>query len=147
MNEAAFRAMFPEFWDAAKFPSATVAIWLPIAAAQINASRWGELTPLGIGLWTAHYLALSAREGGAGSARTPGGSQVGVMTSKSGGGVSASYDATIGTKEGAGDLNLTTYGIRLSRLLDQMGAGPVQISGSIPPGVILYGASIGLRSD
>ena len=55
------------------------------------------------------------------------GSSSGVQSSKSVDGVSVSYDTTVATVEGAGNLNLTTYGTRFAELRDMFGAGGLQL--------------------
>lgn len=135
LTPATFRTLFPAFGSTAKYADPMVEMWLALAAKLINADRWGELADMGQGLITAHNLVLestaqvSAQRGG-----NPG-SQIGILTSKSAGGVSASYDASSSTEQGAGHWNQTTYGARYYRLSRMMGAGPIQVGGGDPVSV------------
>ena len=126
-----FRTLFPAFGNVVTYPDDMVTMWLAFMLKLINVERWGELADMGQGLGTAHHLALEARaikdaERGA----MPGGT-VGILTSKSAGGVSAGYDVNASTEKNAGFWNQTTYGTRFYRYSRMMGAGPIQV-GSDP---------------
>lgn len=127
VNQASFRLAFPAYQNAVRYPSEMVELWLSLATKTVNAERWGELTDLGVMLVTAHYLALEAQAVAQGNSNgTPGGS-VGVLSSKSAQGVSASYDISASTEKDAGHWNLTTYGTRFYKLAKMMGAGGLQV--------------------
>ena len=85
-------------------------------------------------LFVAHNLALeeqavnSANVGG-----VPGVGVGGIVSSKSVGGVSISYDTTSGIEENAGHWNLTTYGKRFMRFVRIFGAGPAQLGVGCDP--------------
>lgn len=125
-----FRAAYPEF-AAVKYPDATVAFWLGQAQMFVNSARWGDSNDLGVMLWTAHNLALKPTS-------QPGRSK-GLLSSKSAGGVSAGYDHSTGSEEGAGYWNLTTYGAQFFRMSNLFGAGPLQIG---TDGGQVYGGAI-----
>lgn len=126
---ASFRAAFPAFASDTDYPDAMVTLWLTTATAQVNEGRWADLTDLGIMLYTAHELAVERRAAAGASSGAPG-SSVGILSSKSADGVSASYDVSTATEKDAGHWNLTTYGTRYYRYLKMMGAGPLQVNGA-----------------
>ena len=121
----------------------------PLVAVQGNFSatantRWGVSSPtpdvpptaiadFAIGLYVAHNLTLEkqaldqAARGGAPTGVS------GILSSKSVGQVSASYDISSATEEGAGWYNLTIYGRRLFQLAMAKGAGPYQIGIGVAP--------------
>lgn len=84
-------------------------------------------------MFVAHHLALeqqamnSANVGG-----IPGMSQ-GMVSSKSAGGVSISYDTGSTIDPQAGHWNLTTYGNRLRKMMCMFGAGPIQLGVGCDP--------------
>lgn len=86
---AAFRAVFPEFGDAAKYPDVQVQYYLDFAVQSLRPEAWRNLLERGTGLFVAHYLAMSAisRAG-----TVPGRGQLGIVASKSVGPASISYD-------------------------------------------------------
>lgn len=123
MDIATFRQTFPEFASVSSYPDAQVTFWLNIAANRVNPTAWGELTDLGVSLFTAHNLVMAAQ-----AAKTAGvggapGQVAAVQTAKSVDKVSASYDATSTTIEGAGNWNATNYGVRFWQYAEMMGGG------------------------
>jgi len=132
VTAATFRTTFPAFGDIVKYPDSMVGMWLSVAVKLVNAARWGTLTDFGVMLYSAHNLALEAQATAAGAhGRVPGG-QVGVLSSKGADGLSAGYDVSSVTEQGAGYFNQTTYGTRFYRLSKMMGAGPLQIGTTDP---------------
>ena len=123
-----FLGAFPEFFGD---PAANrIEFWLPIAQALVDPDKWGDLSDQAVSLALAHFCAL----GGAGS--TPAG--VGVLTSKSAGGMSASYDVSAVADPNAGHWNQTSYGVRFRSLQQMFGAGPLQVgTAAWPPGVVM----------
>ena len=121
-----FLSLFPEFGDEAFFPVVLVTTWLQQSANFVNASRWCEAYELGVCLYTAHQLALSRRNmvEGQGSGLL---GNVGVVSSKSVGGVSKGYDTATGKIDEAGFFNLTTYGQQFYRLACIFGSGGAQL--------------------
>ena len=138
------RTLYPEFADITKYPDAMIQAYLDLGAQFVNVERWDTLADYGVHLWTAHHLAIArinsttAAVGG-----VPGGAG-GILSSKSGGGMSAGYDFSHVAEEGAGYWNGTSYGREFYRLSQMMGIGPVQVGtdgGQIPtstgwPGLI-----------
>lgn len=121
-----FLSLFPEFGDEAFFPVVLVTTWLQQSANFVNATRWCDAYELGVCLYTAHQLALSRRNmvEGQGSGLL---GNVGVVSSKSVGGVSKGYDTATGKIDEAGFFNLTTYGQQFYRLACIFGSGGAQL--------------------
>ena len=133
---ASLRALFPEFASTATFPDAAINAWLAVAVGFVNADRWGANTDFGVALWTAHQLAIGRRNAvTAGNGGAPG-TSLGVLTSKSAGGVSAGYDFSSVSEKDAGFWNQTSYGIQFYRLSQQFGMGPLQVGTDGGSGVI-----------
>ena len=122
---AAFRAVFPEFGDAAKYPDAQVQYYLDFAVQSLRPEAWRNLLERGTGLFVAHYLAMSAisRAG-----TTPGRGQLGIVASKSVGPASISYDnSAISAQADAGHWALTSYGLMYWELMRMVGTGGWQL--------------------
>lgn len=126
---AAFIAAFPEFTSTATYPQAQVDFWFPHAYAQLNWKRFGSELGLGVMLFVAHNLVLSARAAKSATTGAVVGTQQGILTSKSVGDVSAGYDAASVTIQGAGIWNSTTYGARLYKMMQSYGTGPAYAPG------------------
>lgn len=129
MTSAQFRLDFPEFADPVKYPDSLINFWLGVAASLVNATRWMELTNLGIELVTAHHLVLSARDELATTIGGIPGEMKGPTSAKSVDKVSVSYDTNAAALSDAGAWNLTSYGVRFLGLARLMGAGGYQTSG------------------
>ena len=131
---AIFKGRYPEFVDPLVYPENQVQYWLDISYSLLSASRWGQQLDMAAELYTAHNLALEARaQKEAQNGGIPGGS-VGVLNSKSVDKVSAGYDTSVATEQGAGHWNLTIYGTRFYRLMKLFGSGPIQLGiGYAPP--------------
>lgn len=123
---AAFRARFPAFTEAL-FPDAEVSFYLNLANMQVNEDRWRDLFAEGQMLYAAHFLTLESRDRQAGTTAGGLGKVSGLVTSKSVGGVSLSYDLNQASNPDAGHWNLTTYGLRWWRFMRLAGAGGVQL--------------------
>ncbi|KWN75796.1 DUF4054 domain-containing protein [Burkholderia ubonensis] len=127
MDVSQFRQTFPEFGDTTKYPDAVIQIWLTVAVSLVNPERWQELTDIGIGLVTAHHVALSTRDTNTSAVGGVPGQVTGPQSAKSVDKVSASYDtAAVAIKDG-GFWNATMYGIRYLSLAQMMGAGGMQL--------------------
>ncbi|WP_446903001.1 DUF4054 domain-containing protein [Burkholderia sp. YIM B11467] len=127
MDIAGFRQTFSEFSDATKYPDSLVQIWLTVAVSLVNPTRWMELTDIGIGLVTAHHVALATRDINMAAVGGVPGQIAAPQSSKSVDKVSASYDTgAVAVKDG--DFwNGTMYGIRFLTLARMMGAGGLQV--------------------
>ena len=122
---ATFRAVFPEFGDAAKHPDAQVQYYLDFAVQSLRPEAWRNLLERGTGLFVAHYLAMSAisRAG-----TIPGRGQLGIVASKSVGPASISYDnSAISAQADAGHWALTSYGLMYWELMRMVGTGGWQL--------------------
>ena len=120
-----FRAVFPEFGDAAKYPDAQVQYYLDFAVQSLRPEAWRNLLERGTGLFVAHYLAMSAisRAG-----TIPGRGQLGIVASKSVGPASISYDnSAISAQADAGHWALTSYGLMYWELMRMVGTGGWQL--------------------
>ena len=125
VDVATFRAVFPEFVDAAKYPDAQVQYYLDFAVQSLRPEAWRNLLERGTGLFVAHYLAMSAisRAG-----TVPGRGQLGIVASKSVGPASISYDnSAISAQADAGHWALTSYGLMYWELMRMVGTGGWQL--------------------
>ena len=125
VDVATFRAVFPEFGDAAKYPDAQVQYYLDFAVQSLRPEAWRNLLERGTGLFVAHYLAMSAisRAG-----TVPGRGQLGIVASKSVGPASISYDnSAISAQADAGHWALTSYGLMYWELMRMVGTGGWQL--------------------
>ena len=125
VDVATFRAVFPEFGDAAKYPDAQVQYYLDFAVQSLRPEAWRNLRERGTGLFVAHYLAMSAisRAG-----TVPGRGQLGIVASKSVGPASISYDnSAISAQADAGHWALTSYGLMYWELMRMVGTGGWQL--------------------
>jgi hypothetical protein len=129
VTPAQLRLDFPEFSDTTKYPDSLVQMWLTVAQSLVNASRWMELTNIGIELVTAHHLVLSARDEMASASGGVPGTMTGPQASKAVDKVSVSYDTGAASLEDGGFWNLTSYGVRYLTLARMMGAGGLQFNG------------------
>lgn len=125
VDVATFRAVFPEFGDAAKYPDAQVQYYLDFAVQSLRPEAWRNLLERGTGLFVAHYLSMSAisRAG-----TIPGRGQLGIVASKSVGPASISYDnSAISAQADAGHWALTSYGLMYWELMRMVGTGGWQL--------------------
>jgi hypothetical protein len=124
---AQFRIDFPAFADPVKYPDAELTFWLTLGSLLINADRWCSVANFGVELYMAHNLALEAMSKKQAAGGGIPGAASGMLNSKSVDKVSAGYDTSSVAEQFGGNYNLTTYGQRLYRLLQQFGAGPIQV--------------------
>lgn len=126
---ADFIAAYPEFYDGPDPQPATGIVqgWIDFAILMLPADRWGAALDRGVMLYVAHHLALQVRDQRAGRTGGGAGQMSGPVASKAVDKVSVSYDTGAATIEGAGDFNLTTYGVQFSRLARMFGAGGIQL--------------------
>jgi hypothetical protein len=126
VTTASFRDSFPAFQDDSVYPEAAVAMWLGVAKGAIDPLRWDTMTDLGVSLYMAHNLAVDALSNKAAANGGVAGQITGPTTSKSVDKVSVSYDVSSALVEGAGDWNLTVYGLRFIRYARMFGSGGLQ---------------------
>lgn len=127
LTAAAFRVVYPEFSSTVTYTDATIDRLIALAVKLLPETRWKDLLDDGIGLYVAHYLSLSARAARLASSSAIPGAVVGVLSAKAVDKVSASYDVSATTLEGAGHWNGTSYGVQFWQLAMMVGAGPVQL--------------------
>jgi hypothetical protein len=127
MDIGQFRASFPEFADIVRYPDSQLNFWASLAEAQVSARRWGTQTFMGVFLYVAHEVTLSAQnQNAANVGGVPGGTS-GPVNSKTVGSVTASYDTAQTAEKDAGYWNLTVYGKQFIRLARLFGVGAVQL--------------------
>src|SRR5215471_15644494 len=141
-----FRATMPAFSDTVRFPDTEVQWWInqacspPNISYALNPYRWGQFFELGLNLWVAHNLAVAdmmvqraGPPGGPGSSRYGHAALIGsgIASSRSVGGVSVSYDNSLGIEQNAGWWGLTPWGSQFLYYLRLAGAAPVHLLG--PP--------------
>jgi len=126
---ADFTMAFPEFSDGSVFPQGRVNFWIQSAYLQLNAKRFENLLDLGVMLFVAHNLVLSARDEAATKAGGLPGQASGPQSSKSVDKVSVSYDTGATIIKDGGAWNATSYGQRLYTMIKGLNAGPVFIAG------------------
>jgi hypothetical protein len=132
LTPAQFRALFPAFADPVTYPDAMIQMWLNMC--PISCDVWGGLYQLGMGLWVGHEM---TKFGPNGLASKPGSTGIGIPASKSVGGVSVSYDTSMGADPEAGQYNMTLYGRQFWSLMQYLPIGPIQL-GAPGPGVWPY---------
>jgi len=127
LTVARFRADLPPFSDASMYPNDSIQFWIDIVIADnlFPYNRWGPQQLMAQELYVAHEITLEAYSAFT-SARGGATIGVGVPGSKSVGGVSISYDNSMGTYPDMGYYAYTLYGRRLYTLMMSAGAGPVQ---------------------
>ena len=130
ITPAQLRSDFPEFANTTTYPDALVNMWLTVANSLVNASRWAELTNLGLELVACHHLAMSARDQLTATVGGIPGEVKGPTSSKSVDKVSASYDTSSVMLTDAGFWGLTSYGLRFLSLARMMGAGGLHTIGN-----------------
>jgi hypothetical protein len=128
LDPASFRAIFPEFADAATYPDARLTFVINEASLRLLPTVWGDLLDTGVAYYAAHRLALAGTirpgvNGGAASVVAP---TLGLVTSKSVGPVSKSVDVSTGSVDGAGEYNLTVYGREFAQLAASVTVGAMQ---------------------
>lgn len=130
LTPATFREQYTEFKDPGIYPDAAILLNLTVATTMLDPVRWAGMLDAATGLWVAHFLTLSARDGATVFAGGLPGAVQGVLTSKSVDKVAASYDATTVTLTDAGFWNMTRYGIQLYQWVQMFGAGGIQLTGN-----------------
>jgi len=131
---ASFRVDFPEFADTVRFPDSGIQRWLTLAPQFHNADRWGDSFDLGVGLYTAHFVALGALNAQQAAGGGVGGVGLGMIASQGGGSLNVSFDTSSVADEGAGHWNMTTYGLQRRELIRLFGAGPLQVGAGVSGG-------------
>lgn len=121
-----FRTFFPEFCDATKYPGNLIVTYLQIGVQFVSISRWQQSWKLGACLFAAHELTMGTNATKAAATGVPG-QATGIVSAKSVGPVSKSYDTSSAMFSDAGYFNLTTYGQRYWYFMRLFGTGGVQL--------------------
>ncbi|PHM39274.1 hypothetical protein Xmau_02878 [Xenorhabdus mauleonii] len=124
---AQFRTDFPQFSDNQKFPDAQIQFRLNLADKQLDENRLGDMFVYLVELMVAHYMALWAVDSRSMAIGGAGGTNSGVVSSKSVDKVSVSYDTGATLNPNAGFWNNTRYGSEFYELLMLFGAGGIQL--------------------
>ena len=127
---AAFRVSFQEFADEVAYPNQFINMWVGLASAMVNYNVWKTQYTLGVSLYVAHELVLSAQNTKTAQAGGPPGVTGGIANTKTVGSVTVGYDTTSTAEENAGYWNTSNYGKQFIRLARVFGAGAIQINGS-----------------
>lgn len=135
----AFRGSFPAFSNMTIYPDPVINFWFGLAEISLDAGRWGNLLPYGLQLFVAHNLSLEYNANAAGKLGANPGFVTGPVTSGSVDKVSYSRDIGAALDPKNGHWNLSVYGLRYIRLVNMIGAGPIQVS---PPGPNELGQSM-----
>lgn len=122
-----FRRDFPQFSDATKYPDTVIQFRLNLADLLIDGSAMAELFPYIVELFVAHYLFLYAADSRSASVGGAGGSNSGVLTSKSVDKVSMGYDTSATLNPDAGFWNNTRYGSEFWQYISMFGFGGIQL--------------------
>jgi hypothetical protein len=124
LTPATFRAMFgPAFVDASLYSNDTIEYWLTDSYATMNASVWKSQLNKGAAFRAAHFIVLMQRAGQASTTGGIPGASGGILSAKSVGPVSASYDTTSGLDPDGMSWNQTTYGQQYWRIAKLVGMG------------------------
>ena len=121
-----FRSTLKEFSNSAQYSDDDINLWIGLASEAINAALVGNRRTIMMCYYIAHHLTLARRDQAAANAATPG-QATGLISGKSAGGITISYNNSATTNEKAGHWNLTTYGTRFYSLARMAGAGGVQL--------------------
>lgn len=155
ITAASFVVDFREFRNQGQYPPAVVAYYIALANIMLNAQFWGgpsvnagtggvptptnppqSAIDFGAELFVAHNITLEYMAQKAAAAGAPPGTQTGAVAGKSVGPISVNFDngATAFEAGNEGDFALTTYGKRFWRMVQMMGAGPLQLGLGCAPG-------------
>jgi hypothetical protein len=120
--------------DAVEFSPEAINYWLNFAVQTLNQPRWGNWYYTACELFTAHNLSLEAWTVQGGDQTVPGIAK-GMIAASASGDVSVTYNNAAVLEMDAGHWNFTTYGIRLKRMINMIGMGPMQVMapGCAPP--------------
>lgn len=132
-----FRQNFPAFNDPNKYSDFMVQFWLNLGYVMCDPKFWNpDIVDVGAQFYAAHNLILEAQAmriaAGGGIPSGPSG----PITSKSGDGLSVSFDTAKAAIDGWGPYNLTIYGTRLAQLAEIVGIALIHVSGTGPLGPI-----------
>lgn len=122
-----FRNFFPEFSDATKYPDALILAYMNVGVQFVSICRWMDSWSFGACLFAAHELAMGLLASKTATAGGVPGISTGIVSSKSVGPISKSYDTGFAKYDDAGYWNLTTYGQRYWYFMNLFGTGGTQL--------------------
>lgn len=127
LDVAKFRNDFPEFSNGTRYTDAAINFWSGIGDKLLSPDRWGDLHTQGLSLFTAHNIALAAGNSATAGAGGVPGQTNGVVSAKTVGSASVSYDVASLSELNAGHWNQTVYGRQYIRLVRLLGQGCYQL--------------------
>lgn len=127
MNKTAFRVALPEFTSTATYPDAMLDFWSAYAESHINSDLFASQFANAVFFATAHYVTLAAADVTAAAAGASPGTGGGLISSKTKGAESVSYDQALTTRVGAYDWNMTKYGRLFDRMVQKYGVGAIVV--------------------
>ena len=122
-----FRTFFPEFSDETKYPDALILAYMNVGVQFVSICRWQNSWKFGVCLFAAHELAMGLLASKTATAGGVPGVSTGIVSSKSVGPISKSYDTGFAKYDDAGYWNLTTYGQRYWYFINLFGTGGTQL--------------------
>lgn len=132
------RGNFPAFASNVEYPDPVINFWITYAAMFMDPNRWGAALDVGIQLFVCHNLSLEFNANHAAARGQNPGFVVGPVTAGSVDKVSYSRDPSAAFDPKAGHWNLSIYGLRYWKLMQMMGAGPVQVGIPSPNDISMY---------
>ncbi len=124
-----FFDIYPQFMDNDALPAEMIEIYIEFANEAINIHKWGKQWKLGMSLFVAHfctvYMMSFTPEGSSAAAVIAAGQTKGLISSKSVGDVSVSYDFSYAVQDVAtwGQFNLTMFGNQFVSIAKMMTKG------------------------
>ena len=122
-----FRTFFPEFNDETKYPDALILAYMNVGVQFVSICRWQTSWMLGVCLFAAHELAMGLLASKTAASGGVPGISTGIVSSKSVGPISKSYDTGFAKYDDAGYWNLTIYGQRYWYFINLFGTGGTQL--------------------
>ena len=122
-----FRNFFPEFNDETKYSDALILAYMNVGVQFVSICRWNTSWMFGVCLFAAHELAMGLLASKTAAAGGVPGISTGIVSSKSVGPISKSYDTGFAKYDDAGYWNLTIYGQRYWYFVKLFGTGGTQL--------------------
>lgn len=122
-----FRENFPEFSNAALYPTSMIDFWVGLASAQVRPCVWKTQWNVGVSLYVAHEIALASQNTKASQVGGSPGVSGGIANTKTVGSVTVGYDTASTAEKDAGYWNLTNYGKQFIRLVRIFGTQAIQL--------------------
>lgn len=135
MDIKTFRVLRQEFNRPDLYPDLLVEHYLKLACENLDRGRWASWLEEGTLDFVSHYLVVARRNAQSAAAGGAPGGATGLVSSKSVGGVSISYDVGSTTVQGGESWNSTTYGVAFLHRARLVGSGGVQLTGGYDQGL------------